>query len=215
MRTVKKHEERRKEILDVAERLFYAKGYERCTINDILNETAIAKGTFYHYFKSKEDVIDAIISRYIDMVQLNTGKVLDREDLHPEEKLMHVFAAMRLNDQIGGDVLDDLHRADNALLHQKILSQMIDFMAPVLVKVINEGIEKKVWRCRYPQHSMQIFLAAALTLTDEGIFEVDPESQMKLMAALLSVLERMLEVPEDSFLHRYLNNMDGGHPVQG
>ena len=50
MRQVKDHYERKNEIIDVAEVLFYSKGYESCTINDILKEVGIAKGTFYHYF---------------------------------------------------------------------------------------------------------------------------------------------------------------------
>ena len=54
MRIVKEHEERKNEILDTAEILFEEKGYDKCSVNDILNRIGIAKGTFYHYFKSKE-----------------------------------------------------------------------------------------------------------------------------------------------------------------
>ena len=65
MRIVKEYEERRKEILETAERLFLTKGYTKTTVNDILKEIGIAKGTFYHYFKSKEEVMDEIIMRII------------------------------------------------------------------------------------------------------------------------------------------------------
>lgn len=66
MRTVKEYEERRNEILDTAEKLFVSKGYMKTTVNDILREIGIAKGTFYHYFKSKEEVMDAIITRIVN-----------------------------------------------------------------------------------------------------------------------------------------------------
>ena len=56
---MKEHDERRNEIINTAAVLFMEKGYDRCSINDILNKIGIAKGTFYHYFKSKEDVLDA------------------------------------------------------------------------------------------------------------------------------------------------------------
>jgi len=65
MRIIKEYEERRKEILETAERLFLTKGYTKTTVNDILKEIGIAKGTFYHYFKSKEEVMDEIIMRII------------------------------------------------------------------------------------------------------------------------------------------------------
>lgn len=208
MRIIKKHDERRNEILEVAEQLFYAKGFERCTVNDILKEVDIAKGTFYHYFKSKEEVMDAIISRNIEIVISRVEKTLKRDDIDPVKKLMNAFLAMRINDKVDSNMLDDLHKPENALLHQKILNQMIGSMAPILVKIIEEGIEKNVWSCRYPLQYMQIFLAASLTLTDEGFFEVDADSQMKIMAALISMLEKMLDVHEDLFMQLFIQNGD-------
>lgn len=201
MRIIKEYDERRNEILDTAERLFLAKGYEKCTVNDILKEVAIAKGTFYYYFKSKEEVLDAIVSRYEEMVVSRAEKILEKDDISPEEKLMQAIMAMRV--KVDSDMLEELHKTENVLLHQKTLNKIITAMAPVLAKIIEEGIEKKVWRCRYPLQYMQIFLAAALTLTDEGLFEVDAEAKMKVMAALGSMLEKMLDVPEDSFVQLF------------
>jgi AcrR family transcriptional regulator len=61
MRIVKTAEERRNEILDVAGRLFAAKGFDDTSITDIQNEVGIARGTLCYHFKSKEDILDAII----------------------------------------------------------------------------------------------------------------------------------------------------------
>lgn len=63
MRIVKEAEERKNEILDVAERLFGTKGFDNTSTNDILNEIGIARGTLYYHFKSKEDILDAMIER--------------------------------------------------------------------------------------------------------------------------------------------------------
>ena len=63
MRIVKEAEERRNEILDVAERLFGMKGFDHTSTNDILNEVGIARVTLYYHFKSKEDILDAMIGR--------------------------------------------------------------------------------------------------------------------------------------------------------
>ena len=51
-RTIKPHEyaEKRNDILDAAQRLVYSKGYERMTIQDILDDVHISSGAFYHYF---------------------------------------------------------------------------------------------------------------------------------------------------------------------
>lgn len=206
MRITKEYNERRNEILDTAQRLFHSKGYEKCTVNDILKEIAIAKGTFYHYFKSKEEVLDAVISRYIDIVINKVDEILKIDNISPGEKLLRTFMSMRINNQVGSDMLGEMHKTENALLHQKSLNQMVTAMAPALAKIIEEGIEKKAWSCRYPLHFMQIFLAASLTLTDEGIFELNADSQRMVIAALILMLEKMLGVPEDSFMQLFMQN---------
>ena len=61
----KKPEERRNEILDTSEILFRTKGYTKTTINDILQTVGIAKGTFYYYFRSKQEMMDALVMRFI------------------------------------------------------------------------------------------------------------------------------------------------------
>ncbi|ABW18304.1 TetR/AcrR family transcriptional regulator [Alkaliphilus oremlandii] len=206
MRVIKEYDERKKEILDTAERLFRIKGYDKCTIMDIIKEVGIAKGTFYHYFKSKEEVLDAIVLRYVDIVRNNAEEILLIENINPVEKLMRAFMAMQVTNQIDKDLLDNMHRVENALLHQKALNQLVTTMTPILVKVIEEGIEEKVWSCKYPLEYMQIFLVASLTLTDEGIFELDSDSQMSVMAAMISMLEKMLNVPEDCFMKLFIEN---------
>lgn len=208
MTVSKTHEERRTEILNVAEKLFITRGYEKTTVNDILREIGIAKGTFYYYFKSKEEVMDAIVSRYKDIIVSRAEEILKKDDISLEKKLLHAFMAMQISHKDDNNTLEDLHRTENVLFHQKILNQVVTAMAPVLVRIIDEGIEKKVWNCRFPLQYMQIFLAASLTLTDEGIFELDADSQMKVMAALISILEKMLDVPEDSFMRLFIQNLD-------
>lgn len=200
MRINKEHDERRNEILDIAEKLFHIKGYDKCTINDILKEVGIAKGTFYHYFKSKEEVLDAIVSRYKDVVITKVNEVANNDVITLEEKLMGAFMSMRIIDQLDSGMINEMHKTENALLHQKILNQIVIDVAPILVKIIKEGVDRKVWSCKFPLEYMQIFLASSITLTDEGIFEFDGESQNKIMEALISVLEKMLDVSENSFI---------------
>src|SRR5947199_10224002 len=62
-RVVKEHSVRRNEILDVAQRLIYARGYEQMTIQDILDDLQISKGAFYHYFDSKQTLLEALVER--------------------------------------------------------------------------------------------------------------------------------------------------------
>ena len=58
-------EERRKELIDTAARLFSEKGYESVSVRDILAEVGGAPGMFYYYFKSKQDIYLAAMDEYI------------------------------------------------------------------------------------------------------------------------------------------------------
>lgn len=206
MRQVKNHQERKTEIINASEVLFYSKGYERCTVNDILKEVGIAKGTFYHYFVSKEDVLDAVIDKTMTLMLARIYESLSNEQLNPSEKLMRVFLAMRVDDIIDEGKRAELHMSENALLHQKALSKMIESITPILVRIVDEGMDKAWWTCTYPKEYMQIFLASALTLTDEGIFQADTEAQGKIMLALVSILDKMLDNKVSSFIEMFLEN---------
>lgn len=210
MRIVKEHDERKKEILDAASKLFATKGYEKCTINDILKEVNIAKGTFYYYFKSKEEVMDEIVARFTEKAFASAKAVIEKVDLEPEDKLLQIFLAMRIKDEQSEEILDELHKPENALMHQKTLNDLVTVMAPLLAQVIEEGNQKGIWKCKYPLQYMQIFLAAT-TLTDEGMFEISSEEQTKILTALISILENMLSVKEGTYekkLLEYWNNND-------
>jgi len=199
MRTIKKHDERRTEILDTAEKLFATKGYEKCTINDILKAVDIAKGTFYYYFKPKREVLDAIVSRYNDIIIERINEIID-SPLSPETKFLEAFMAMNVQQKVGEVIMDEIHRSENVLLHQNILTQIILKVGPLLQKIIEEGIEKRQWECKFPLEYMQIFLAASLTLIDEESFNFDETTRQRILTALITLLEKMLCVPENSFL---------------
>ena len=200
MRISKEYDERKNEILDTAERLFHTKGYEKTTINDILKEVNIAKGTFYYYFKSKEEVMDALIERVSLIAMEKVQKVAETEGMDPQEKMLHMFLAMRMEGPGEEQMLDDLHRPENALMHQKLLNYIVVNIAPLLAQVVKQGVDQGIWKCPYPLEYMKIFLAASTTLMDDGIFEQDEKSQMEILTALLSLLETMLKAPEGSIL---------------
>lgn len=202
MRIVKEHDERKNEIIDTASRIFAQKGYDKSSVNDILNAIGIAKGTFYHYFKSKEEVLDAVIAKATEMIEQRIEEVADNPQLTPEDKLLGVFMSMQIEDQMEEGFLEEMHRPENALMHQKSLVSTITMLVPVLTRVVKEGMEKGIFHAEYPEEYMQIFLASAITLLDDGIFQVEPEKQTRIFQALIILLEKMLGVEPQSFLRK-------------
>lgn len=91
----KEREVRRKEILDTAEGFFSEKGYEATSVQDLIDAIGTAKGTFYHYFQSKEDLLDAnaMVERMLgNTVQSTTRAVVDDARLTAPEKPARLFS---------------------------------------------------------------------------------------------------------------------------
>ena len=84
-------EETVRRILDTAERLFVEKGYDRTSLQDILDETGLSKGAVYHHFASKEDIFYSVCDR----IGRRNGEVLSRvrdaPGLNGLEKLRAMF----------------------------------------------------------------------------------------------------------------------------
>lgn len=199
MKVSKEYNERKTEILDAAGRLFSTKGYDKCTINDILNAVGIAKGTFYYYFKSKEEVLDAIIDRVIEIVVARAEEAASDPEFSPVMKMLNTILSMRVESEVDNGLMEELHKPENALMHQKSLSSMVTKVTPVLTKVVDEGINQGIFKSDFPTQYMQIFLTSSITLLDDGIFQVKPEEQQMTLRALMALLEKMLGVANETF----------------
>ena len=90
-RVVKKHEVRKKEFLDTAQELFFSRGYEQTSVETIIKKIGLSKGSFYYYFKSKEDLLDQLTIRVSERILREIQKVAQRKDLNATEKLNQAY----------------------------------------------------------------------------------------------------------------------------
>ncbi|MGF7048085.1 AcrR family transcriptional regulator [Paenibacillus sp. DS2015] len=199
MRITKEHEERRNEILDTAEMLFFTKGYTRTTVNDVLQAIGIAKGTFYYYFKSKEEVMDAVVMRFIDAGVVAAKRIASNEKLSVHEKLLQIIMAQKPDTDRKGQMIEQFHEPDNAQIHQKSLVETILQLTPILTEVIEQGIEEKLFQTPYPKESMEFLLVASQFLFDEGIFKWQPEEIIQKIQAFIYIMETTLGAEKGSF----------------
>ncbi|WP_372631035.1 TetR/AcrR family transcriptional regulator [Cohnella sp.] len=201
MRISKKPEERKSEILDAAERLFMTKGYSRATINDILSEVGIAKGTFYYHFQSKEEVMDAIVMRYIESGVEAAKAVAADPALSAHEKMFRIVTGSGAESDGKEQMIEQLHQVDNAEMHQKSLLETILRLTPVLTEVIEQGIEEGEFRTEYPRETVEFLLVSSQYLFDEGIFQWKPEELAKKASAFASIMETTLGAERGSFAY--------------
>jgi TetR/AcrR family transcriptional regulator, transcriptional repressor for nem operon len=87
----------RDHILEAADQLFYRQGYEHTSFSDIADAVQISRGNFYYHFKSKDEILDAVI----DVRLANTKKMLEQweiEGKQPADRIrsfIHILIANR------------------------------------------------------------------------------------------------------------------------
>ncbi|MGF9965983.1 TetR/AcrR family transcriptional regulator [Bacillus rhizoplanae] len=200
MRIVKEYEERRNEILDTAERLFVSKGYMKTTVNDILREIGIAKGTFYHYFKSKEEVMDAIILRIVNTDVAAAKKIASNPNIPVIDKLFQILMAqMPKAGENKEKMIEQFHQPNNAEMHQKSLVQAIVHLTPVLTEVIEQGIKEGVFVTMYPRETIEFLIASAQVIFDEGLFQWQPHEAMQRAKAFINMMETTFGAEKGTF----------------
>ena len=199
MRVVKDPEVRKNEIIDAAEKLFASRGYEKATVNDILNANGIAKGTFYYYFNSKEEVLDAIIRRRNDAGLERAKAIASGQGLSPVQKIAAAIIAQQPQNPVEEQFIPILHEPVNALFRQKVLTDCIITLSPVFADIVNEGCELGFFHTAYPKESVEIILTAGLVIFDDAYFPWSREEQSARIPAFLTAMERILGAKEGSF----------------
>lgn len=120
MRISKEAEERSMEILDTAERLFSTEGYSKTAMSDIASEIGVAKGTLYYHFKSKEEVMDAIILRTLNRRVTRAKQIIADKNMQANEKLLLILMDPNSDEdkKREADLVEQFHHPDNAQMHQ-------------------------------------------------------------------------------------------------
>jgi len=78
-RKEREKEQRRNDIVDAAEKVFYAKGFQDATMDEVAAEAELSKGTLYLYFKSREDILFSMLIRGTDILNRMLLEVIDEK----------------------------------------------------------------------------------------------------------------------------------------
>lgn len=211
-RIVKEEEytEKRNAILDAAQRLVYTKGYEQMTIQDLLDDLQISKGAFYHYFDSKQAVLEALIDQMLDEMEQLVLPVVHDPALSALEKLRRFFVILNRRKTAQKDFLLALLRVwytdNNAIVRQKLLIAGPRRLQPLLTEIIHQGMREGVLTTPYPQEVGEVVLSLGQSLGEtlgkllisSAEEHVDFSRIERTVAVYTDALERVLGAPTGS-----------------
>ncbi len=195
MRVVKSAEERKSEILDVAEQLFAEKGYDNASTNDIIKEIGIARGTLYHHFSSKEEILDAIVDRMINRSIAAARTIVKDNKIPLLERIAGAFLTLNIDSGAGAEVLEQIHKPQNALLHQKSQEKLIREVVPMIAELIEEGNRCKMFHSKYPAEAAEMIIVYSNTAFDK-MSELPQEKMKDKIEAFIYHTEKILGAKE-------------------
>jgi AcrR family transcriptional regulator len=210
-RTIKPAAIRRDEILDRALELFASQGYEATSVNQIIASLGLSKGAFYHHFTAKQDLIEALATRYADDAAATARPVLEDESLDAFTRLKLFLASMR-NSKMAASVelrtFEPLFRDENLNLYQRSHEAVMGVIKPIFTRIIADGVAERTFDTPNPEWAAETILqmlgstrALICDLYNSRAAE-DFDAVVKKLDArfayLGTVIDRILGLPEGS-----------------
>ena len=205
-RTVKRPEERRVEFLLTAQKMFIEQGYYNTSVDDICKEMGVAKGLFYYYFKTKEDLVSQMVDHLWEGAVEDFDVIQDREDLNALEKLL-LYSKVRGESKLQQTYLEELvvKEPDSPLMHQ-LMEKGIEMLVPILGRIIADGVKEGFFDTEYPEEAAEFLIrgSGGQIQSDLG----DAEAMIRTYTMTLDIWERVLGAEKGAFISLLVEHED-------
>lgn len=167
-----KAEQTYQQILEVSTKLFFTQGYEKTSIQDILDELKMSRGVVYYYFKSKKEILDAIASQRLDAMR---SLIQETQAENAREKIIKILSALIGNvedvPQGAEETLPLEHMADPHIVLANMQAQTND--AKLLLGLFEEGIRDGSIQTEYPLQLAELMFMLLNTWLNPILFKRD------------------------------------------
>ena len=181
---MRKGEKRKKELLNIAYDMFLTRGYENTHVDEIIEKAQIAKGTYYYYFQSKEQMLEEVIDMMIENETERASQII-RMDIPVPQKIVGIVASMKPTEE-EQPVKNALFQPKNVLMHYKVRQKLICVLTPLLSEVIGEGVKEGIFECENIPERVKMLLIISDSTFNEGTFSE------KDISVFIDITEKLL-----------------------
>jgi len=208
VRVVKAAAVRRAELIDCAQGLFLSRGYERTTVNDVIAATGLSKGAFYHHFRSKEDLLEAIAERFARVSVAFIEALQADPSLDARQRINRLLALSRewKREHIPElkAMFTTLLKPENTVLYHRIVEAAFAVYAPALADIIAKGKAEGVFDAPDARTAAETLLWLSngrrpIVIQALALAETDVEAAVRLATVRVraeeAIAERILGLP--------------------
>jgi AcrR family transcriptional regulator len=204
------HGVRRDAFLDVAQGLVETKGYEAMSIQDVLDALEVSKGAFYHYFDSKQALLEAVVERFADGAMATMAPILSDPKLAALEKLERVFAGIAgwkaERKELVLAIIEVWNSDSNAIVREKLRRMTMRLMVPLLSAVIRQGLKEGVFKVASADETATVLMSIMLGFQEQATHlfvarqanTIPFEVVERTVAGYTAAYERILGIPKGS-----------------
>jgi len=190
-----------------------AKGYEQMSVQDVLDELEASRGAFYHYFDSKQALLEAVIARMVEAGLGAVAPIVNDPDLAAIPKLERFFTGIgRWKTERKPLVLAVLQvwlSDDNAIVREKFRRGLVGGLSEILARIVRQGMAEGTFTAASPDETAKVMVILLLGFQDEAtdLFigrqrnSIGYDEVVRTFAGYSGVFERILGVPAGS-IHR-------------
>ena len=184
------------EILDTAEHLFTVKGYFGTTVSDIAKKMGVTQGMFYYYFKSKEEILEALLNRQTEVFVSEIKDMVGSSSL-PSEKLSFMISTIIKNVRLSGEeMFNAINHEQNLHIKHKLTREVKASLTPWGLKIIEEGRLQHEFNLSHSQTILS-FIMLIIDFLIDALYEKLPDDLLSLRIRLAeSLVEKAVGLPE-------------------
>lgn len=194
-------------ILDSMQALLIESPTQSISVSDIAKKAGIGKGSIYYYFKSKDEIIEAVIERAYSAVIEKSKALIQTQSIDAFTKMEIIFqtcceSSLELRRQESNSFFEI---QQSSFLHQKYIGIMIKNLRPILADNICQGIQEGSIVCDYPEQIAELVLIILTIKIDNYILASSPEEIQLSLDAFAAILEKGMGIEKGrlSFLRYF------------
>lgn len=195
-RITKDPETRRKEFIKAARELFLEKGFDQTSVNDITNKVGMSHGSFFYYFKSKNEVMKEVITDNLNYWKEFMNDLVSNNEMNALEKLKIIFSITIKSQNAKQNLNEFLQKEGNAVMYREHRKKSREIVIPLLTQVVEQGVKEGTLKVEYPRETVEFVSYIVENLGDSLKSAPDKEEYLRKIQALKIIVAKIAGIDE-------------------